>query len=70
MTCARCGKSLDHFVEKIVGPHLGIYCPYCGRWIKWQKQTKAPSQLPDDINQNALPDDYPADLNDEPPWEV
>lgn len=75
--CPKCGKVIDSAIQKVVGPHLGLYCPYCGRWLKWQKQYKSSfSQLPDDIVNN-LPDDIvnnlPDDItgeDDTPPWEV
>lgn len=80
--CPKCGRVIDSAIQKIVGPHLGLghlglYCPYCGRWLKWQKQYKSSfSQLPDDIVNNLpddivnnLPDDIAGD-DDTPPWEV
>lgn len=75
--CPKCGKVIGSAIQKMVGPHLGLYCPYCGRWLKWQKQYKSSfSQLPDDIVNN-LPDDIvnnlPDDItgeDDTPPWEV
>jgi uncharacterized Zn finger protein len=25
-------------IVKEKGPHLGLYCPECGKWIKWAKK--------------------------------
>lgn len=32
--CKKCGH--DNFIlEHSRGAHFGIYCSYCGRWLKW-----------------------------------
>lgn len=75
LICPKCGTTINTALQKRVGPHLGLYCPICGRWLKWQKQHKSSfSQLPDDIVNN-LPDDIVNNLPDDitgdlPPWEV
>lgn len=27
------------------GPHLGEYCQFCGRWLRWVKQTQTGTEL-------------------------
>lgn len=70
LICPKCGTTINTALQRKVGPHLGLYCPFCGRWLKWQKQHKLPddivNNLPDDIVNN-LPDDITGDM---PPWEV
>lgn len=26
--------------REAVGPHMGLYCKICGRWIKWLNKTE------------------------------
>lgn len=32
--CAKCGKD-DFFFQRTSYNAKGIYCSYCGRWLKW-----------------------------------
>lgn len=54
--CKHCGSKDTYTKEK--GPHLGLYCSKCKKWIKWLSKT---NDIPI-INDN----DY--DFNDELPW--
>ena len=37
--CVHCGNEED-FVISRKGPHLGLYCKKCGKWIKWIKKNE------------------------------
>lgn len=39
LTCQACGLIAIPDVHPR-GPHLGAYCPDCGRWIKWLPKPK------------------------------
>lgn len=39
--CTSCGKHNNHpFSTAIKGLHKGLWCKYCGTWVKWLKQHK------------------------------
>ena len=36
--CKECGRKNGEYYIQAKGPHYGIYCDNCGKWIKWIKQ--------------------------------
>ena len=37
--CPHCGAEAG-FEQREQGPHVGLYCPSCGRWVKWLPRGK------------------------------
>lgn len=33
--CKNCGST--DFYTKAKGPHMGVYCCHCNKWLKWLK---------------------------------
>jgi len=44
--CPHCEQHHTHTqpIQKRRGPHLGLYCPVCGGWIKWVKRHGSEAQ--------------------------
>lgn len=67
--CVHCGNEED-FVISRKGPHIGLYCKKCGKWIKWIKKSegKVYQMTIDDIvkgEENTEPDRESIALSDE-----
>ena len=45
--CKHCGNT--SFTVKEKGPHIGLYCAGCKRWIKWVPQKEAYKYAKQDI---------------------
>lgn len=39
MICKSCNYDLLPTIKN-VGPHVGAYCSFCGKWIKWLDKTE------------------------------
>lgn len=75
--CERCGSYTYEVREK--GPHIGLYCKCCGKYIKWLSkkekeqygiiaiETKKSSNDVD-VEKNEHRKDYEKTLEDELPW--
>lgn len=70
--CPECGST--EFDQKPKGPHMGLYCHKCGRWITWvpQKKTHKPTtnfrQIEGEYEEKE-PSPYDGDFDDSLPWE-
>lgn len=66
--CPYCGN-VTEFNLKQNGPHVGLYCSKCGRWIKHMPKCKVKSEP--EVHQISM-DEYLAQLNydedDDLPW--
>lgn len=38
LKCTKCGSTSVYSQED--GPHVGIYCCACGKWIKWANKNE------------------------------
>lgn len=54
--CKYCGND-NEFKLIPRGPHMGIYCAKCGKWLKWVKQKEV------DKNHQITMEEYMASLN-------
>lgn len=57
--CKHCGYTGDDFIRKSSGPHIGEYCPSCGKWLKWEKQPGNEGKTKEDYKNEYL-DKQPA----------
>lgn len=66
--CKHCGND-ENFVIKQKGPHTGLYCEDCGRWICWLKENNKVAntyRLPAKSKYHQITiDEYVASLNKE-----
>lgn len=54
--CKYCGND-NEFKLIPCGPHIGIYCAKCGKWLKWVKQKEV------DKNHQITMEEYMASLD-------
>lgn len=54
--CKYCGND-NEFKLILCGPHMGIYCAKCGKWLKWVKQKEV------DKNHQITMEEYMASLD-------
>lgn len=47
MLCLHCGSNVKPEMRQN-GPHAGLYCPECGKWMKWASRAERASLEPDD----------------------
>lgn len=69
--CKHCESNFEPSKKdtKIVGPHIGLYCPICGNYIKWISK-KEYKNLSNFVNYDI--DEYNTNNNiedDKLPWE-
>lgn len=62
--CRYCGNTTN-FVLKQNGPHVGLYCGVCGKWLKWIKQSKTANNEPVQLD---MFDEIDKQLNNDLPW--
>ena len=70
--CKYCGLGPAIYEKK--GPHIGEWCSFCKRWIRWVPKTEVSISQPEKevptedtiVNQHRL--DYEESLLDEVPW--
>ncbi len=43
--CPHCGAAAG-FEQRERGPHIGLYCRSCGRWVKWLPQGRPIIAMP------------------------
>lgn len=60
--CPLCGETETYTKQK--GPHIGLYCKGCNRWIKWIQQNKKIQQEDEVFESYKVSND-----DDTPPWE-
>lgn len=51
LVCKHCGSSIIE--RKSKGPHVGIYCKSCGRWLTWLKKGPIPSTIRAQLDRSA-----------------
>ena len=56
-TCNHCGWHGEEPTLRDKGMHLGAYCPFCEKWIKWVPQRSKGDDLPRIIYLQWIDDD-------------
>lgn len=73
LKCEYCGDLKQAPIMRRKGPHLGIYCPKCKRWVKWANKAEAKQYLETDNRGEPIhplpPSNGPIPLNEECPSE-
>lgn len=62
--CKWCGST--EFYTKKNGPHIGLYCKSCNKWIKWIPKKYEGNFVEDKIKEAKVDD---IDMFDDLPWE-
>ena len=73
--CKFCGMSYP--IYKHVGPHIGEWCGFCQKWIRWIPKKELNENVTEKEHQITIDEleelnkhrrDYEEGLNDEVPW--